>query len=108
MVLRDVLDGLYLLRISAKQIQRETRVTYKTAWRMFNQIRKLMGNDAPLTGKKIEMDETYVGGKAKNKRLGKRGGARRSLGDKAPVFGMVPEKVLDKATLSTNEYCIYG
>jgi transposase len=46
--------------ISAKQIQRETGVTYKTAWRMLKQIRTLMGDDTPLTGNKIEMDETYT------------------------------------------------
>src|SRR6202043_504352 len=73
--------------ISAKQIQRETGVTYKTAWRMFKQIRTLMGDDTPLAGNKIEMDETYVGGKAKNKRLGRRGGVGRSTDTKTPVFG---------------------
>jgi transposase-like protein len=50
--------------ISAKQIQRETGVTYKTAWRMFRQIRSLLSEtDMQLEGSKVEMDECYVGGR---------------------------------------------
>ena len=53
--------------ISAKQIQRETGVTYKTAWRMFKQIRTLMSEDVKLEGDSaVEVDEMYHGGKAKN------------------------------------------
>ena len=54
--------------ISAKQIQRETGVTYKTAWRMFNQIRKLMHEDVRLGGEGsggVEVDEMYHGGRRK-------------------------------------------
>ncbi len=47
--------------ISAKQLERELGVTYKTAWRMFHQIRKMMGDDdSNLTGH-VEVDETYIG-----------------------------------------------
>jgi transposase len=51
--------------ISAKQLERELGVTYKTAWRMFNLIRnRLMSQDgeAPLSGA-VEADETFIGGK---------------------------------------------
>ncbi len=51
--------------VSAKQLERELGVTYKTAWRMFNLIRdRLMAQDyqGPLSGE-VEMDETFVGGK---------------------------------------------
>jgi transposase len=57
--------------ISAKQIQRETGVTYKTAWRMFKQIRTLLSEDVQLEGDRVEMDESYFG--PKRKRGGKRG-----------------------------------
>jgi transposase-like protein len=69
--------------ISAKQIQRETGVTYKTAWRMFKQIRTLMSEDITLEGSSVEMDETYVGGK----RRGQQG--RPKGGNKAIVVGIV-------------------
>ena len=51
--------------ISAKQLERELGVTYKTAWRMAHLIRtELMEQDSdePLSGT-VEMDETWVGGK---------------------------------------------
>jgi transposase len=55
--------------ISAKQIQRETGVTYKTAWRMFNQIRKLMHEDDIRLGGEgsggVEVDEMFHGGRRK-------------------------------------------
>jgi hypothetical protein len=57
--------------ISAKQIQRECGVTYKTAWRMFKQIRTLMAEDLVLSGR-VEMDETYHGASKKNQHANKR------------------------------------
>jgi transposase-like protein len=51
--------------ISAKQLERELGVTYKTAYRIFKLIRtELMtqDDDEPLSGE-VEMDEMYVGGK---------------------------------------------
>lgn len=53
---------------SALQLQRQTGVTYKTAWRMLQQIIIAMTNEIPKPFKGInEMDETYVGGKEKVK-----------------------------------------
>jgi transposase len=50
--------------ISAKQLERELGVTYKTAWRMFHQIRSMLSEDVKLSGT-VEADETWVGGKQK-------------------------------------------
>lgn len=68
--------------VSAKQIQRETGVTYKTAWRMMKQIRKLMGEDLKLKGP-VEMDEAQFGGSDEHKHKHLRGKK------KTPVLGMV-------------------
>lgn len=89
--------------ISAKQIQRETGVTYKTAWRMFKQIRSLMAEGFTLGGEGshgVEMDETYMGGKRKGYR------GRPGAGDKkkTPVVGIVERKgrVIARATPTVN------
>lgn len=51
--------------ISAKQLERELGVTYKTAWRMFHQIRKMMKEDNDKFIGIVEADETYIGGRKK-------------------------------------------
>ena len=53
--------------VSAKELQRQLGVTYKTAWRMAHEIRKFMAEvdgETPLGGV-VEADETLVGGKVK-------------------------------------------
>lgn len=56
--------------MSAHQIHRMLGVTYKTAWFMCHRIREAMDQaSGPLGGPDavVEADETYVGGKAKNR-----------------------------------------
>jgi hypothetical protein len=91
--------------ISAKQIERETGVTYKTAWRMFKQIRTMLDDEkaAPLGGKSgpgVEMDEMYFGGRRK-------GTVGRPLaGDykdkKTTVVGMVERKGRVRAVVAAD------
>jgi transposase len=93
--LRTWFYAMYLMSstrcgVSAKQIQRETGVTYKTAWRMFKQIRTLMSEDVSLEGSAVEMDETYVGGKNRGK--GMRGRTVTGPKAKAVVIGMAERK----------------
>lgn len=53
---------------SAKQLERMLGVSYKTAHRMFKQIRKLMEEtDGNLLSGNVEVDETFVGGKGMNR-----------------------------------------
>lgn len=79
--------------ISAKQLERELGVTYKTAWRIFTQIRKLMAEDVEPLGGQVEADETYVGGKDRNRHVSKRSGSRgRGDTGKTIVAGIVQRK----------------
>ena len=91
--------------ISAKQLERELGVTYKTAWRMFKQIRELMDEDTgPLSGT-VEVDETWHGGKlrlpGRKGHTGQRPGYS-SLANKTPVVGAVERGGRVTATVVAN------
>lgn len=76
--------------ISAKQIERETGVTYKTAWRMCRLIRQQLSEDnGPFSGE-VEVDEAYFGGK-------RSGTTGRGAAGKTPVIGMAERKGQIKA-----------
>jgi transposase len=85
--------------VSAKQLERELGVTYKTAWRMFNLIRnRLMEQDyqGPLSGD-VEVDETWIGGKLRESdRRKARAEGKAMIGQyvkhRETVIGMVERK----------------
>lgn len=79
--------------ISSRQLSRDLGVTVKTGYRMWFQIRQiLVENTGSLLGI-VEADETYVGGKAKNKHANKRDGKRgRGASGKTIVMGLVERK----------------
>jgi transposase len=69
--------------ISAKQLQRELGVTYKTAWRMAKQIRSMLNESPGALMGRVEIDDTYVGGKRSGGKTG------RGSPGKTVVLGMV-------------------
>jgi transposase-like protein len=80
--------------MSAHQIHRALDVTYKTAWFMTHRLREAMrpGSELALlggNGKIVEADETYVGGKEKNKHAKDKLRAGRGPVGKEAVFSLV-------------------
>lgn len=76
---------------SAKEIERQTGVTYKTAWRMMHQIRRMMDSTNDLFEGDIEIDETFV-----HANTFKRSSARRRYGYDARRTGAVVFGVLHR------------
>lgn len=75
--------------ISSLQLGRDLNITQKSAWFMLSRIRQCFGLDNDQMSGEIEADETYVGGKEKNKHADKRiKNAQGGVG-KSAVLGMV-------------------
>ncbi len=81
--------------VSAKELQRQLTVTYKTAWRIAYQVRKLMEQGEDKLSGIIEADETYIGGKTTR--------AKGSFKNKTPVIGLVERGGAVKAKVSARE-----
>ncbi|MBO6949753.1 MAG: IS1595 family transposase [Rhodospirillales bacterium] len=111
--------------VSAKELQRQLSVTYKTAWRIGHEIRKYMGEvdgNAPLggAGVDVEVDETLIGGSVKGKGQGYKGNKTCVVGmlerngelvtkvvsarDKVSMKGVILSNVLPGSTIQTDEF----
>lgn len=80
--------------VSSCQLSRILEITQKTAWHMLMKIRKFAAriNDADeKLSDNVEIDETFVGGKNKNRHKDKKVEKcqGRSFKDKVPVFGIL-------------------
>jgi transposase-like protein len=79
--------------VSAHQLHRELKITYKSAWFMAHRIRFAMAEQplATMLSGTVEVDETYIGGKAKNMHASVRREKIKGRGvvAKAPVVTLV-------------------
>jgi len=72
--------------IAAKELERQIGVTYKCAWRMAHELRKLMASadhGGPLSGH-VEADETHMGGYQKRTDYFRKGKSNKTV-----LFGVV-------------------
>lgn len=71
--------------VAAKELERQLGVTYKTAWRMAHELRKLMAaadHHGPMSGH-VEVDETIIGGRVRGQ------GRGSHVKKKSVVMGLV-------------------
>jgi transposase-like protein len=72
--------------VSSMKIHRELGITQKAAWHLIQRVREAFSGNAPLLGGTVEIDETYVGGKERNRHASKRTYGRGTQG-KTAVMG---------------------
>ena len=92
--LRKWVIAFYLLvtnlkGVSSMKLYRDLGISQKSAWHMLHRIREAMRSNDPLFRGPVEADETYIGGRARNLRLGRRGlGRGRGVANHTAVLGL--------------------
>ncbi|ORU94428.1 MAG: hypothetical protein A6F72_08790 [Cycloclasticus sp. symbiont of Poecilosclerida sp. N] len=96
--------------ISSMQLSKELGITHKSAWFMLQRIRESCKQGHFKLSKVVEVDETYMGSKEKNKHSHKKLNSGRGAVGKAAVFGMCERggKVKAMVVEATNKESLQG
>lgn len=101
--------------VSSMKLHRDLNITQKTAWYLGHRIRKTWDEKLePFVGP-VEVDETYIGGKEKNRHAHKKLRVGRGIAGKIPVVGTkdrttkhVQAQVVSDTTAKTLEGFVYS
>ncbi len=101
----------HLKGVSSLKLHRDLDVTQKTAWHLAHRLRKSFETKHGLFSGPIEFDETYFGGKEKNKHTAKKRKAGRGTVGKAIVVGAKDRntnQISAKVTPSIDQKTLHG